>query len=175
MTVRAATPEDAEAIERIRTDTWRSAYRGMLPDAVLDRLGYDAARRRQSMAAMPPDRFALLATHAGEAVGFCYGGPSRVEDAIHPGEIYAVYVLPSHQGHGHGSALLRRGARECLERGWRGMLVWVLRENRPARDFYERLGGRHLRERDEEREIEGAVVTEAGYAWDDVTALATRA
>lgn len=175
MGVRVATPDDASAIERIRTDTWRDAYRGILPAAVLDRLGYDATRRRESMAAMAPDRFALLAEHDGEAVGFSYGGPSRVADPDHAGEVYAIYVLPSHQGHGHGAALFRASARECLARGWRGMLVWVLRENWPSRRFYERMGGRHLRDRDEDREIEGTIVTEAGYAWDDLTALASGA
>jgi hypothetical protein len=68
---------------------------------------------------------------------------------------------------------MRAGARELVARGWRGMLVWVLRENAPSRLFYERMGGRHLRDRDTDREIEGTTLTESGYAWDDLTALAT--
>ncbi len=174
MTVRLATPDDADAIERVRTDTWRATYRGLMPDAVLDGLGYDATRRRQQMAAMPAQAFALVAEHDGEVVGFVYGGPSRAHDAAHPGEIYAIYVLPTHQGHGHGSALLRLGAREVVARGWRGMLIWVLRENDASRTFYERMGGRHLRDRDTDREIEAVTITESGYAWDDVSGLATR-
>lgn len=174
MTVRIATPDDADAIERVRTDTWRATYRGLMPDAVLDALGYDGSRRRQQMAAMPADRFALVAEHDGLLVGFAYGGSSRGEEPAHPGEIYAIYVLPSHQGHGHGSALTRRGASELLARGWRGMLIWVLRENHPSRRFYERMGGRHLRDRDTDREIAGVTITESGYAWDDVSGLASR-
>jgi len=174
MSVRLATPDDADAIERIRTDTWRAAYRGLMPDGILDALGYDGSRRRQQMAVMAADRFALVAEHDGAVVGFAYGGPSRAEDAAHQGEIYAIYVLPSHQGHGHGSALMRRSARELLERGWRGMLIWVLRENHPSRRFYERMGGTHLRDRDTDREIEGTTITESGYAWDDISALASR-
>jgi ribosomal protein S18 acetylase RimI-like enzyme len=171
VTVRRATPDDADAIERIRTDTWRATYRGLMPDTLLDRLDYDSSARRRGMAAMPAERFALVAEHDGEVVGFCYGGPSRVTGPAYPGEIYAIYVLPGHQGHGHGSALLRDGARECVARGWRGMLIWVLCENWPSRRFYERMGGRHLVGRDEDREIEGVVVREAGYAWDDLTTL----
>jgi hypothetical protein len=68
---------------------------------------------------------------------------------------------------------MRAGAREMQERGWRGMLIWVLRENAPSRRFYERMGGRHLRDRDTDREIEGATITESGYAWDDVGLLAS--
>jgi len=171
--VRLATPDDADAIERIRTDTWRATYRGYMPDAVLDAMGYDGSRRRQGMASMPAERFALVAEHEGAVVGFAYGGPSRVEDLAHPGEIYAIYVLPAHQGHGHGAALMRAGAREMEDRGWRGMLIWVLRENAPSRRFYERMGGRHLRDRDTDREIEGTTITESGYAWDDVSPLAS--
>src|SRR5438477_9498922 len=91
MTVRAATPDDADAIERIRTDTWRHTYRGLMPDAVLDQLGYDGTRRREMMTGMPADWFALIAEHDRDVVGFLYGGRSRVADAVHPGEIYAMY------------------------------------------------------------------------------------
>jgi len=70
---------------------------------------------------------------------------------------------------------LRAGARELVARGWQGMLIWVLRENRASRLFYERLGGVHMRDRDVEREVEGVTITESGYAWDDVRALAAKA
>ncbi len=70
---------------------------------------------------------------------------------------------------------MRAGAREVLARGWRGMLIWVLRENQPSRLFYERMGGRHLRDRDVDREIEGVTIIESGYAWADVSALAAKA
>ncbi len=172
MTVRPATPDDADAIERIRTDTWRATYRGLMPDSVLDGLGYDAAARRRRIENLPAYGFVLVAEHDGEVVGFAQGGPSRVDDAAHPGGVYAIYVLPAHHGHGHGALLMRAGARECVARGWRGMLVWVLRDNAPSRVFYERMGGRHLRDRDTDREIEGVTLTESGYAWDDLTALA---
>lgn len=175
MTVRLATPDDADAIERVRTDTWRATYRGHLPDAVLDALGYDGSRRREQMSRLRPEHFALVAEHDGNVVGFCYGGPSREFDPLHPGEIYAIYVLPEHQGHGHGSALIRAGAREIVARGWGGMLIWVLRENAASRLFYERMGGRHQPDGDIEREIEGANVVESGYAWDDVRELAAKA
>ena len=122
-----------------------------------------------------PAHHVLVAEDDGEVVGFVNGGRSRSADPAYPGEIYAIYVLPAHHGHGHGSALMRAGARELVARGWRAMVIWVLRENAPSRLFYERMGGTHLRDRDEDREIEGATIVEAGYAWDDVSALARRA
>jgi GNAT superfamily N-acetyltransferase len=174
VTVRIAMPDDADAIERVRTDTWRATYRGLMPDRVLDALGYDGSRRRQQMTqvALQRDRFVLVAEHGREVVGFAYGGPSRVEYRARSGEIYAIYVLPAHQGHHHGTSLLQAAARELLTRGWHAMLIWVLRENSSSRRWYEHMGGRHLRDRDTDREIEGVTITESGYAWDDVSSLA---
>jgi ribosomal protein S18 acetylase RimI-like enzyme len=168
--VRRAVVDDAEAIERVRTDTWRDAYRGLMPDTLLDGLGYDATRRRALMAALPRHQFALVAEDDGAVVGFCLGGRSRTPDDPFRGEVYAIYVLPQHHGRGIGRALLQAGAKELIDRGFPSMMVWVLRENAPSRYFYERMGGRHVR--DEERELEGVRITESGYGWAEIAALA---
>src|SRR6185503_8604839 len=63
--VRRARAEDADSIERVRTDTWRDAYRGLMPDSLLERLGYDSTRRRALMAALPPHQFVLVAESEG--------------------------------------------------------------------------------------------------------------
>jgi RimJ/RimL family protein N-acetyltransferase len=55
------------------------------------------------------------------------------------------------------------------------MIIWVLRDNHPSRRFYERMGGRHLADRDTEREIEGVMVTESAYGWEDIGPLAAKA
>jgi ribosomal protein S18 acetylase RimI-like enzyme len=165
--VRHAFVDDADAIERIRTDTWRNAYRGLLPDSVLDGLGYDATRRRAQMSVLPAHAFVLVAEDDGAVVGYCIGGRSRTPDDPFSGEVYAIYVLPEHHGRGVGRALLEAAAKELQTRGNLSMVIWVLRENAPARRFYERMGGVHVR--DEEREIEGVRITESGYGWEDIS------
>jgi ribosomal protein S18 acetylase RimI-like enzyme len=162
--------DDADAIERVRTDTWRDAYRGLMPDSLLDRLDYDATRRRALMSVLPPHQFVLVAEHEGEVVGFCIGGRSRTPDDRFRGEVYAIYVLPEHHGRGIGRSLLEAAARELLGRDLRSMMIWVLRENAPSRRFYERMGGHLIR--DEERELDGVRVTESGYGWEDIAPLA---
>jgi ribosomal protein S18 acetylase RimI-like enzyme len=165
--------DDADAIERVRTDTWRDAYRGLMPDSLLDRLDYDATRRRALMSVLPPHQFVLVAEHEGEVVGFCIGGRSRTPDDHFRGEVYAIYVLPEHHGRGIGRSLLEAAARELLGRDLRSMMIWVLRENAPSRRFYERMGGHLIR--DEERELDGVRVTESGYGWEDIAPLARSA
>ena len=167
MIVRRARVDDADAIERVRTDTWRDAYRGLMPDSLLDRLGYDATRRRAFMAALAPDEFVLVAEVEGAVVGFCLGGRSRSPDVSFRGEVYAIYVLPQSHGRGIGRALMQAAAKEFLERDLHSMIIWVLRENAPSRRFYERMGGEWVR--DEERELDGVRVTETAYGWPDIS------
>jgi len=99
--------EDADAIERVRTDTWRDAYRGLMPDSLLDGLGYDATRRRASMAALPPDQFVLVAEDEDAVVGFCIGGRSHTPEERFRGEVYAIYVVPEQHGRGIGARCCR--------------------------------------------------------------------
>jgi ribosomal protein S18 acetylase RimI-like enzyme len=165
--VRHAVVDDADAIERVRTDTWRDAYRGLMPDSLLDGLGYDATRRRALMDAMPPHQFVLVAEDEDAVVGFCIGGRSRTPDDRFRGEVYAIYVMPEQHGRGIGRALMQAAAKELVDRGFLSMIIWVLRENAPSRRFYERMGGLHVR--DEERELEGMRVTESGYGWPDIS------
>lgn len=167
MRVRRAVVDDADAIERVRTDTWRDAYRGLMPDSLLDRLGYDATRRRALMSALPAHQFVLVAEDGDAVVGFCIGGRSRPPEKRFRGEVYAIYVLPQQHGRGIGRALLEAAANELVDRGLGSMIIWVLRENAPSRRFYERMGGVHIR--DEARELDGVRITESGYGWDDIS------
>jgi len=60
-------------------------------------------------------------------------------------------------------------ARRLLVQRLGSVLIWVLADNKPARGFYERLGGRPVRE--QTVEIGGAWLREVGYGWPDARAL----
>ncbi len=77
------------------------------------------------------------------------------------GEIYALYVLSEYQGHGIGRSLVQSAARWLADKGFRRMIIFVLRENAPARKLYETIGG--LLELERTRDIEGVQAAEVGY------------
>lgn len=86
---------------------------------------------------------ALLAEVDGQAVGLALFFSSYSTFLGRPG-IYLedLFVKPEHRGSGLGKALLREIARIAVRRGC-GRLEWaVLNWNRPAIDFYEKLGAR---------------------------------
>jgi len=169
--VRRATVEDAEAIERIRVDTWRATYRGLLPDGLIDQLQPNVERRRERLRSLPPSELNFVAEEGGDVVGYAFAGPERAHDPEYAGEVYAIYVLPQHQRKGHGRALVRACARELAARGMGSLLIWVLRENMIGRRFYERLGGLAVRSKPLEEFPGAGEHVEIGYGWKDTRPL----
>ncbi|MDP9245533.1 MAG: GNAT family N-acetyltransferase [Chloroflexota bacterium] len=169
--IRRGTPDDAPAIASVRVDTWRSAYRGLLPDALLD--GLDTAtitaNWRRGLESIDPTRVAYVAEVDGTIVGFATGGRARSANLGYPGEIYALYVRDPHQGTGIGRALLRMSVKELVVRGLAPIVIWTLFANPAARGFYELLGGAVIGEKREP--FEGYELHEVAYGWLDPAPL----
>ncbi|MGA1975935.1 MAG: GNAT family N-acetyltransferase [Conexivisphaerales archaeon] len=171
MLIRRATVADANAIAHIQVDTWRTSYRGMIPDGHLDSLSYESCADRWTQRMQSADGrsgFLVAQEEYGVIIGFASYGPERSADPVYRGELYAIYVLEAHQKRGVGSFLVREVAGNLMEGGFDSMLLWVLADN-PSRRFYEKLGGRNLRS--QPIEIGGAKLQEVAYGWEDLTAL----
>lgn len=141
---RRATLADAEAIARVHVLTWQSSYRGLVPDDFLN--GLDLNRRTENWRARlgggKQSEPVWVGVDGGNVAGFVSVGPSRDEDAdTDTGELYAIYVLAEHQGHGVGQALIGVAA-SWLESRYRSATLWVLEANERSRRFYERSGWR---------------------------------
>jgi GNAT superfamily N-acetyltransferase len=162
--IRPAVPADSEGIARVRIDTWYVAYRGLIADEFLAGLSLerDTARWQENFANHRPP-FTFVAEAEGGVVGFCCGGPERGADPEYGGELYAIYILPERQGQGIGKALLDAGCGWLSKNGFTKMLIWVLKDNQPARAFYAALGGRPVREKPVE--IGPQTLVEVGYGF----------
>jgi L-amino acid N-acyltransferase YncA len=169
--VRRATERDVEGIARVHVASWQSAYRGIMPDAFLDGLRVEnrAAMWRRVLGDLA-DRHVVFVAESPEegVVGFASAGPTIDETLPYDGELHAIYLLASVQGHGLGRRLVRAVAAELAARGVRSLCLWVLADN-PSRGFYERLGGRAVGAKTEE--IGGATLDEIAYGWDDLGSL----
>ena len=141
--VRAATTSDAAVLAQVHVESWRAAYRGLVPQPHLDALSWEDRRDRwqgllaQSAADVTQN---WVAVAAERVIGFASLGPSRDPDAsAEVAELFAVYVRSDHWRGGTGSRLLQRGV-AALPQHFRRVDVWVLEGNRAARDFYARCG-----------------------------------
>lgn len=136
--VRSATPADAAAIVQLIREL--AAYENEPASSV--RIT-EADVRRDGFG--PHPRFeALLAGKDGRADGLAlfFHNYSTWEGRA---GIYLedLFVRESARGQGLGRALMQRLAEIAIERGCRRLDFWVLHWN-PTRDFYHRLGIRHM-------------------------------
>lgn len=144
-TVREAELCDAEAIAHVHVDTWRTVYRGQVPDEVLGGLSVSSragAWREVLGGEARPGQRTWVAEGDDSIVGFANAGPSRDPDAdARTGEVYAIYVLPAYWDSGAGAALMER-ALQHLRSGFAEATLWVLETNERGRRFYEKGGWR---------------------------------
>ncbi|WP_274433354.1 GNAT family N-acetyltransferase [Alicyclobacillus sp. ALC3] len=166
--IRLASDSDYEHMARVHVDSWRTTYKGIVPDHFLAELSYETseARWRRISEQSGPDYALLVAENKdGQIVGFANGGRERSGDTLYDGELYAIYLVESHQRQGIGRGLFQRIVRHLVETSRHSMLIWVLADN-PACRFYESMGGVPIME--QAVEIGGKHLREIGYGWTDV-------
>lgn len=161
--VRAARLDDAPSIARVHVATWRTAYRGLLPESFLAALAEDQYTERWRRGIADPASRVFVVEDDTGVVGFASGGRERAGENGYGGELYAIYVLDRAQRRGHGRELVRAVVGVLREMRFTDMIVWVLRDNAPAREFYERLGGAYVRT--QPITIGSVLLQEVSYGW----------
>jgi len=173
--IREACETDYVGIAKVRVDTWRLAYQGLVPDSFLEGLSYQhiAERWREVFwEKKSPGVAVFVADNAGEdVVGVAICGPEQSQDPVYQGEIYMLYVLPQYQRQGIGRALVAACVQHLEQQlAIRTLLIWTMAES-PYRRFYTSLGGRVVREKT--KEIGGKMILEVGYGWEDTRELSS--
>ena len=149
VSVRPARAADAVDMARVQAVTWRTAYRGVLPAAVLDEWDEAAAAEvwRSAVASPPTPAHGVLVAVDGEAVvGFAAYGPPEVS----PGEptspdgptteVATLLVEPRWGRRGHGSRLLAAVADLAAGTGAVRLSMWVLEPDAVTARFLESAG-----------------------------------
>ncbi|MBC5809689.1 MAG: GNAT family N-acetyltransferase [Candidatus Eremiobacteraeota bacterium] len=162
--VRSGTPGDATAIARVHVAAWRETYPGIMPESVIatKTVGDRETQWRQWLAT--PHLSVFVAERDADIVGFAACGARRDPPDVALGEVFAIYLLRSHQGRGLGRALFAAVDRDLKRRGLHPYLCWVVDGN-PATAFYERVGGRRFLT--QRADIFGSSIVEHGYIWSD--------
>jgi GNAT superfamily N-acetyltransferase len=164
--IRWASVADAEGMARVHVESWEAAYRGLIPDEVIDRLSVERRTAGWNQMLRDPERrtAVFVAEHSGELVGLCAVGPTRDDDldAERVGEVRAIYVLPDYWGHGHGKDLMMESLDWLRSGGFAAAMLWVLDTNTIGREFYEQ-GGWRLDDAVKVDESFGAPLNEVRY------------
>jgi GNAT superfamily N-acetyltransferase len=175
MQIREAQEIDIAAIATVHVASWRSTYRGLVPDDHLAALSVpDRERRWRETFPTFGDPHCIFVAEDPRLgiIGFADGGPSRDRVGGLAGELYAIYLLEQSQRQGVGRRLVGAVASRLLATGLNAMSVWVI-ENNPACGFYEAMGG--VRIGNKAVVIGGATLAEVAYGWTDLQRLAENA
>ena len=161
---RLATAADARRIAELHVRTWRAAYRGLLPDALL---ASQSVEKREPQWRHWNEGHALrriwLVEREDTLLGFAATGPSRDHDAAAAGEVYAIYLDPGVIGTGVGRDLFAHASAALGAQGFTRATLWVLESNARSRRFYEAAGWRPDGTRKTET-LQGVEVVEVRYA-----------
>lgn len=153
MIIRSTRPEDALRIATIHVEAWRAAYRGIIPDEYLCSLSIEKRHAAWQEELEAGNSFMWVAEEGDTALGWISAAASRDVDASQStGEIWAVYIDPSHWGEGAGRALCDAAEQELRRRGFTEVTLWVLEDNQRALGFY--LSNGFFRDACEDRIIE---------------------
>lgn len=172
--IRPGTKDELQAIAQVHVAAWKTTYRGIIPDAVLNGLSVDRRktlwRRYVEEGSRPwPSRFLLVAERAdGRIMGFAAAGPDRSEAPEYDAELHAIYLLQDARGMGVGRSLMSSVASRLEQAGCVTMTAWVLAAN-PARGFYDRLGGVEVGRK--RVRIGGRPMNEVAVAWTSLETL----
>jgi ribosomal protein S18 acetylase RimI-like enzyme len=136
--VRAARASDASGLARVQVASWRAAFAGLVPDAVIAELTSDESvgqfteRWRDAISAPPTSKHrvhvAVEKPGDPEILGFAAAGPATDEDLwpVINGELYELHVLPSLADEGHDGRLLNAVADTFAEDGFSTGYTWAL-------------------------------------------------
>jgi ribosomal protein S18 acetylase RimI-like enzyme len=145
--IRRAKPADALAVAETHDEAWRTAYRGIIPGAELEKLISRRGPAWWESAIRKGSRVALLV----------FG------DRIAGYANYGLYLRPEFQGLGFGRRLFTATRRDLGQSGFKSLVVWALSDNDPAVEFYRALGGRAVA-RSSER-FGACTLDKIAFAW----------
>ena len=136
--VRAARASDAAGLAQVQITSWRSAFAGLVPDAVIEELtsaeaaAQWASRWQDAISAPPTSKHrvhvAVAEPGSADLLGFAAAGPATDEDLwpATDGELYELHVVPAAVADGHDGRLLHAVADTFAEDGFSTGYTWAL-------------------------------------------------
>lgn len=147
--------DDRMAISKIYEESWKYAYKNILPQDYLDAI----PEGRWVKNLDNPNFYTLVCIDNEKMIGTSSFCKSRFCQFDEWGEIISIYLLPEYMGKGFGKILLQSVIAELKKLNYQNIFLWVLEENFRARHFYEKsgfcmttdylddtIGGKNLRE-----------------------------
>ena len=143
--IRKVSIDDAYEYAVNHIKCWQDAYKGVVPDDYLDNMSDELeqrAERNKQFLAEPGDCDYFCAELDGEMIGRLVFGKSHDNNKADAGEVHAIYLLAEFWGKGYGKQMMDYALAELTHLGYNEVIIWVFKENKRGRQFYEKHGFR---------------------------------
>jgi ribosomal protein S18 acetylase RimI-like enzyme len=144
ISIRDATVEDIDGIQRVARRGWMAAYGDFLTEAAIDAIVDDWYAPAQLEDSITAADAVYLVAEADELTGYASAAPIADGEA----QLYAIYVDPDRWSDGIGTRLLGRIIERLAERDIERVRVEVLADNAVGVSFYESRGFERTAERE---------------------------
>jgi ribosomal protein S18 acetylase RimI-like enzyme len=143
--IRYANANDAESLGLVYSQSYQTAFRGIIPDNILDDVFSYEKRRDGLRIELSEGKLLNVVMHKEDKpIGFLTYGKSKDENLDSSViELLRLYILPSYWGQNIGSQLMSWGIKELQQKGYSKIRLWVIEENKRAIKLYERMGFVH--------------------------------
>ena len=165
MIIRRATISDAPGIAKVHVDSWRTTYKGIIPQSFLDGLSYEQRTKLWQNNVSDKTNTIFIAENEGEIIGFVTGGTRNKNEEAGASDLTSIYLLEEWQGKSVGKKLLNQIMIAFLEQGYLKIYVDVLAANK-TRQFYQYYGAEYVKT--VQLSIAGKTLDEEIYVWNNV-------
>ncbi len=164
--IRRANIEDADGIAKAHVDSWKTTYKGIIPDDFLNGLSYEDRTELWKQNIIREDNYVIIVENAqGKIVGFADAWKRETNIEENTCDLTSIYLLEEYQGIGIGRALMKELFIHFKKMGYSKIFVDVLEDNK-TKYFYEYYGAKFIK--NVQIKIGGKVLDESKYEWHSV-------
>lgn len=137
--IRRALPDDSSELAKVHVESFTKAYKNIIPDKFLS--SFTVENRQNIFKNSIEQEETYVIEEKCNICGFITIGKCRDDDTPRfSGKIWGIYVSSKYWRKGYGKTLLEYGERLLVQRGFKEIFLWVLKDNLSARNFYEYFG-----------------------------------
>lgn len=166
MKIRIATIEDAYAIAKVHVDSWKTTYKGIIPDHFLKSLTYEERTELWKQNIIREDIYIIVAeNNNGDIIGFADAWKRDNNLELNSCDLTSIYLLEEYHGIGVGKALMKELFIYFKKMGYSKIFVDVLEDNN-TKHFYEYYNAQYVK--NVQIKIGGKLLNESTYMWHEV-------
>lgn len=121
---------DAKILGEIHASSWKEAYKGIVPDEILNQITPDKREKYFEKALTEGSERDAILYKESKATGLSCIGKCRDKDRNEDhGEIWGIYLKPEYWNQGIGYELMTWGIEELKNQGYSKATLWVLEES----------------------------------------------